>query len=312
MKRHSGFTLIELLVVIAIIAILAAILLPVFAAARERARASSCASNLKQIGLALIQYTQDFDEGLAPAVVGNGKSSSDGVSNYTWMDAIYPYVKSAGVFVCPSDPGYSSNWPYKYAGGASNFGSYAMNASWWNNMADSLAPTVVMNPYTSSGSTPPCSLNNAILDDGNHPTWGYTFNAILSQIASPSTIVWVTENGTTRLNAWWLDSRGPYWNYAHNSMWPMLFAPRSVGQTAGFNQEEPAYSQPAGMPVFTANLCCGLDTCASWSECNDVALRHSSQANILYCDGHVKASNFGALTAKMASGALQYFTAQGG
>src|SRR5208283_4798140 len=97
--RRNAFTLIELLVVIAIIAILAAILFPVFAAAREKARQATCASNMKQIGLALIQYASDFDECLAPAIVGSGKSTSDGVSNYNWMDAIYPYVKSTGVYI---------------------------------------------------------------------------------------------------------------------------------------------------------------------------------------------------------------------
>lgn len=100
-NRHTntvkrGFTLIELLVVIAIIAILAAILLPVFAQAREKARATSCLSNLKQVGLGIIQYEQDFDEttpnGVNPYGGGNG-----------WAGQIYTYVKNVGVFHCPSD-----------------------------------------------------------------------------------------------------------------------------------------------------------------------------------------------------------------
>ncbi len=92
-KRH-GFTLIELLVVIAIIAILAAILFPVFAKAREKARQSSCASNLKQLSVALAQYTQDYDEKVHP--------HRNTASTYGWMDSVSPYVKSAQVFVCPS------------------------------------------------------------------------------------------------------------------------------------------------------------------------------------------------------------------
>jgi prepilin-type N-terminal cleavage/methylation domain-containing protein/prepilin-type processing-associated H-X9-DG protein len=117
MKARSGFTLIELLVVIAIIAILAAILFPVFAKAREKARQITCASNLKQLGLAFLQYQQDNDEtnptgslwhASLPAGQGQG-----------WAGQIYPYVKSAGVFACPDD---SSNG----SSGAQNM-SYGFN-----------------------------------------------------------------------------------------------------------------------------------------------------------------------------------------
>ena len=93
----NGFTLIELLVVIAIIAILAAILFPVFAKVREKARQSSCASNEKQLGLAFAQYTQDYDEKL-PVLVTAGNF-------YQWPYYIMPYVKSTNVFMCPDDNG---------------------------------------------------------------------------------------------------------------------------------------------------------------------------------------------------------------
>lgn len=93
--RRKGFTLIELLVVIAIIAILAAILLPVFARARENARKSTCQNNEKQIGTALMQYIQDFDEIYPPR--------NDGQGVY-WSQLIQPYVKSTQVFKCPSNP----------------------------------------------------------------------------------------------------------------------------------------------------------------------------------------------------------------
>ncbi len=99
-QTSSGFTLIELLVVIAIIAILAAILFPVFATAREKARQATCASNLKQLGLAFIQYEQDYDEyfpvGTPSQIAGDEHKSG-------WATAIYPYVKTYAVYSCPDD-----------------------------------------------------------------------------------------------------------------------------------------------------------------------------------------------------------------
>ncbi len=100
MNRHrkDAFTLIELLVVIAIISILAAILFPVFARARENARRTSCLSNVRQIGLGLMQYAQDHDERLVPYNSG----SSDSVNRPYYHGAIEPYVKNIQVFRCPS------------------------------------------------------------------------------------------------------------------------------------------------------------------------------------------------------------------
>lgn len=92
----SGFTLIELLVVIAIIAILAAILFPVFARARENARRSSCQSNLKQMGVGLIQYVQDNDERYP------FWTRTEGAATIAWQDAAMPYVKSEQIYKCPS------------------------------------------------------------------------------------------------------------------------------------------------------------------------------------------------------------------
>src|ERR1700729_935888 len=96
MKRYNAFTLIELLVIIAIIAILAGILFPVFSQAREKARAVSCASNLKQLGLAFMIYAQDNDEVFpVPQHFSNLAAG--------WAGPIYPYVKSFEAFKCPDD-----------------------------------------------------------------------------------------------------------------------------------------------------------------------------------------------------------------
>lgn len=133
MKRRA-FTLIELLVVIAIIAVLAAILFPVFAKAREKARQTTCASNERQIGLALLQYVNDYDESLpaadyaGPGVSAFAVKGQTGAqqTNPTWADFVQPYVKSFGVFVCPSD----ASGPPKDMAGAVVPGlplSYALN-----------------------------------------------------------------------------------------------------------------------------------------------------------------------------------------
>jgi prepilin-type N-terminal cleavage/methylation domain-containing protein/prepilin-type processing-associated H-X9-DG protein len=103
-SHRSAFTLIELLVVIAIIAILAAILFPVFAQAREKARQASCLSNLKQLGLSILMYGQDYDEGFPPGM--------DPCWTSAWPSKIEPYVKNIDVFSCPSGRS-GTGWPEK-------------------------------------------------------------------------------------------------------------------------------------------------------------------------------------------------------
>ncbi|MDR3710279.1 MAG: DUF1559 domain-containing protein [Capsulimonadaceae bacterium] len=106
-NRRGAFTLIELLVVIAIIAILAAILFPVFATAREKARQTACLSNMKQLGLGVVQYMQDYDE--CPPC---GLSQSN--QPLGWAGQIYPYIKAKNAYVCPSDLTVSPSSSYVY------------------------------------------------------------------------------------------------------------------------------------------------------------------------------------------------------
>lgn len=105
MPHRRGFTLIELLVVIAIIAILAAILFPVFARAREKARQSSCASNMRQIAMALLMYRSDHDETQPESSPDTDLSQLDSCDyTYTWRACILPYVKNRQIFICPTAP----------------------------------------------------------------------------------------------------------------------------------------------------------------------------------------------------------------
>jgi prepilin-type N-terminal cleavage/methylation domain-containing protein/prepilin-type processing-associated H-X9-DG protein len=205
MKR--GFTLIELLVVIAIIAILAAILFPVFAKVREKARQSSCASNEKQIGLAIIQYVQDNDERW-PAVM-----RQDAAGWTFWQVAVQPYVKSAGIFRCPSvsDPGRVLN------NGVSNFfTSYAGNDNGISCAAPPWSAAVVNNGTGLFGSISSPGVADA-------------------DIATPSTTISVLE------------------------------------QQGGTSSD-----------IIVFDGACG------WSA-SRVAVRHTSRANYLFADGHVKA-----------------------
>jgi prepilin-type N-terminal cleavage/methylation domain-containing protein/prepilin-type processing-associated H-X9-DG protein len=135
-SARGAFTLIELLVVIAVISLLAAILFPAFGRAREIARRASCASNLKQIGLGILQYTQDYDEAYPQIYAGSYPGK------YRWMDAMGSYLKSDQLFNCPSD----SDTTHKYVpvdlgntvtpsatGAPTGFGSYCASNAYWGN-----------------------------------------------------------------------------------------------------------------------------------------------------------------------------------
>jgi prepilin-type N-terminal cleavage/methylation domain-containing protein/prepilin-type processing-associated H-X9-DG protein len=171
-SRRPAFTLIELLVVIAIIAILAAILFPVFAKAREKGRAASCQSNLKQIGVALLQYCQDYDEKMVKAWLSSragattSNPSAAGV-DWKWMDCASPYIKSEQVFDCPSRGNLAR---YGYCNG-SNYGTYVINSAYF---------------AANSGKTSPggkvCSL---------------------AQAQAPTTCVWVIDSDASNFEIAW-------------------------------------------------------------------------------------------------------------
>jgi prepilin-type N-terminal cleavage/methylation domain-containing protein/prepilin-type processing-associated H-X9-DG protein len=181
MKRQ-GFTLIELLVVIAIIAILAAILFPVFASAREKARQATCSSNLKQIGLSIMQYTQDYDDMMPQgALVGCGNQSptcSNGYEVDTWW-AIQPYMKTHLTGYCPDAPtgtvannqqngiqgSYGANdWLWNCP--SSGWCNGAIGSPWSHPISKFTAPsnTILIGDGAVSASNPRCITNGGLAD----------------------------------------------------------------------------------------------------------------------------------------------------
>lgn len=196
-SRKTGFTLIELLVVIAIIAILAAILFPVFARARENARRASCQSNLKQIGLGLLQYIQDYDERSPGIWSGTNGFNASSTTVWKWMDSIYPYVKSEQIFDCPSRATASSRYVHQgtLTGSTTTvaYGSYAGNVTHWQQVAMANVNPRRTAPFSHFTSSP------------------YTSVVAQSMFASPATTLWVTDSNPSSNSPYdiaWADTGG--------------------------------------------------------------------------------------------------------
>lgn len=183
-QLKSGFTLIELLIVISIIAILAGILFPVFARARENARRASCQSNLKQIGLGVLQYVQDYDEFMPPAVF-TSIETGDSAPGYALSGArIGPYTRSDQILVCPSDPG--PRFTVRSVSGTADVPcSYIVTEDQFTGKTGfRAAPALGGNTFAF--------------------TWGafsYSFPVPLADFAAPAETIMVTEQDESRLGA---------------------------------------------------------------------------------------------------------------
>lgn len=179
-RPAKGFTLIELLVVISIIALLAAILFPVFSRARDNARRSGCHSNLRQIGMGMLQYAQDYDESLVRNYYGdNGYLISDstpGAQKWKWMDAVQPHLKSEQLFSCPSAPRGINTDTYE------GRGAYVYYAK----LGTPNHPATPNYGYYGS-----YALNNANYAEGNPRT--PPAGAPLSSVSQPAQTIWVVD-----------------------------------------------------------------------------------------------------------------------
>jgi prepilin-type N-terminal cleavage/methylation domain-containing protein/prepilin-type processing-associated H-X9-DG protein len=211
-RRRIGFTLIELLVVIAIIAILAAILFPVFAQAREKARQAACLSNMKQIGLGMSMYVQDYDETFphspwntqAIGTADNDSGNPNYKTRFTWIWQLYPYIKNRAVWVCPSDPNPRAPGT-AYSRSPGEWGIPTPN-SYGVNMH--LFPYVVKAEERCTG-----DCKGAI-------TWFANNQArSLASIETPANMYAISDSGRCVMEPWWVDVTSRYANYDRHYNW---------------------------------------------------------------------------------------------
>jgi prepilin-type N-terminal cleavage/methylation domain-containing protein/prepilin-type processing-associated H-X9-DG protein len=265
-RSKFGFTLIELLVVIAIIAILAAILFPVFAKVREKARQIACLSNFKQIGLGIMQYVQDNDEYYPPSEVDTHGDGSY-TTGYDWTWAINPYVK-AGTAQTPAAMTGGRN-VQGYAGGV-----YGCPSALHANQVDQyilrldLFPTWYGAPISSSNASGPAESMSVVPDPANK----------VAMFEAGACYTHFTQNGQT----YYVNTTNPYfliedwawysgWGYKNGSF-------LGAGATPGTDCDNTTAGQDGGVHA-----------------CNVLPrFRHNGQANMLYLDGHAKSKGRGA------------------
>ena len=256
-KKQSGFTLIELLVVIAIIAILAAILFPVFAQAREKARQASCLSNEKQLGLGITMYIQDYDESFPISSWWEWDGSWFNTPS-NWVNRVMPYMKSYGIVVCPSDAA-------KFPSDISNqyqLLSYAANGLIATDQAG-YTPRGVIEPF--------------------NPGWlTYGTPTPMAAITYPSQTIMVAEKFATDVTA------AHHWSEVNVTYWPLdMILSSSKTEYPGMDVETnncgAAPNGARSADSTTANFCNGQ------GKNGAVSNHHNKMSNFLFTDGHVKA-----------------------
>ena len=259
-NRRAGFTLIELLVVIAIIAILAAILFPVFAQAREKARGISCLSNEKQIGTSVKMYIQDYDEQnmyhwYGP-IGGPGVSVAPYPGNtfQTWMEVVNPYIKNQQIWMCPSAPKDLTSYTTGCAG-ASVVSTYV----WPSTFMYTYWGTPFISPSGTFGGVP--AYNNA--QNAANCSPAYSICSSIEQVNSPAESAFLWEGF---YGAYYpLPASNPGYQYASSFGSACTYGANGFYGAATDRTMDPKYS------------------------------RHSLGQNAVFCDGHAKwysAKNF--------------------
>jgi prepilin-type N-terminal cleavage/methylation domain-containing protein/prepilin-type processing-associated H-X9-DG protein len=251
----AAFTLIELLVVIAIIAILAAILFPVFAQAREKARQTTCISNLKQIGLALVMYRQDYDEkNVHQWPFGNGWKIGQNADrdvwdwDHTFYEVLYPYLKNKDVSRCPSAgtaPYVSIPDPTRGTPGGFSM-SYLMNETGWND------------PFTNGR-----YMGDALTD---------------AEVERPSDQILIGE--ATGLFGVWTTNSNPFQSDPSNTAWMIAFSEDGATSLNPYQDQDVTWRQVYNAP--------GADYGGLAAIPKYVPARHTGGNNAMFYDTHVK------------------------
>src|SRR5579871_1108709 len=264
MKRRYGFTLIELLVVIAIIAILAAILFPVFAQAREKARQTVCLSNLKELTMANLMYVQDYDDSFCNEGV---PGPTDGWGwQMTWQFETQPYIKNYDINRCPSDSHYTPSW-------SGPMFSYPANGNFcWNNGWKLCG---VINPAR---------------------TWcdDYALAVGEAAVGLPSETVLLSERRTLGPNSWMYQQNNDGIQGAFSCWATVIMGDDGVdagnqlpGQQGGMVNGQ----FPPNTTTCYGGPCNGID--GTWKPANPQSTGtvglHNNIGNFAFCDGHVKA-----------------------
>src|SRR5262249_45252177 len=268
-RSRNGFTLIELLVVIAIIAILAAILFPVFAQARESARAISCLSNMKQIGLGLSMYVQDYDETMPAAFAAVQPINGGGQAVIPYECQIQPYVKNDQVYTCPSDSMGRAQvgnefWDGKYYDPATDSGRIKRSYGYIGNINTVQGDAAGTTPDPNTGMS----------------AWGSGYS--LASFDRPAETLSITES-------WAPNNAGGLGDAFYGGPWGDLFTNCDTYKLAGRN-----WPPVAGSSDDYVGTCHGD---YATNQVEQPMKGHRNEGNYVFADGHAKVQRWGNIRA---------------